>query len=286
MNAFEWGGPTGGPASSVGTGVEVHVYRVPSAPDRPQEWRDAAAVTVDRRGFALCDGASTAYRAGPWSRLLAREYITEAPDHSREALPVWVDHCQQKWNEQEAERRHARAAAAAVPGAEDRDPHRRAWDFWVDDAESRGVAKATLLGMRLLPATEGWSFEAVAVGDTCLLHLRGDTLLHAFPLADASRFGSHPDLLSTDEHLDGTRIHHYGGRLGPHDVVLLVTDALAEALLARTHAGDGAEAAAWWRVVRRLDETSFERLVTGLRAARQIERDDTTMIRIRPSANG
>ncbi|MGW1322843.1 hypothetical protein ACWD64_09980 [Streptomyces antibioticus] len=264
-----------------GTGVDVHVYRVPATPECPEEWRDAVAVSGDRRAFALCDGASSAFRAGPWARLLAREYVTEGPDHSPESLVHWVDRCREKWSEREAERRKGNAAAA-VMGADGQETHRRPADFWLEDAEARGVAKATFLGMRLRPAPEGWSFEAVAVGDSCLLHLRGDALLRAFPLGDAALFGSHPDLLSAAEPLAADRIHHYRGRLDGQDTVLLVSDALAETLLTHGHTGAGPGAAAWWQVVRQVDEPAFERLVTELRAARAIERDDTTMIRIRP----
>ncbi|MFD5744000.1 hypothetical protein ACFXJM_24275 [Streptomyces massasporeus] len=285
MNAAEPSGRTDLNATTESP-LDVHVYRVPSMLERPQEWRDAAAVKGDRTAFALSDGASSAYRAGPWSRLLAERYLTEAPDHSAESLTAWAERCRDLWSALEEQRKKGRAQAAAARPADEPPVHHRHRDFWLHDAEARSVAAATFLGTKVHRAPEGWSFEAVAVGDSCLLHVRENSLWHAFPLDDARQFGSHPDLLTAGAPLPVDRIHHYREQLHEHDMVLLVSDALAEVLLAQGGPEAGADAARWWRVVRRLDETAFLRFVTGLRAARMIETDDTTMIRIGPRATG
>ncbi|MGV9245335.1 hypothetical protein [Streptomyces sp. NPDC003710] len=246
--------------------VDAHVYFVPSTPDRPFEYQDCPAISQDRTVYALCDGASSAYRAGPWSRLLAAAYIDEVPDHSRESVAGWIERCRLRWDEEETRRKLKRDEVS----------------FWVADAEARGVAATTFLGMKFRAAVEGLSFEAVAVGDTCLFHIRGDRLLRAFPIDDSTAFGSHPDLVTSRSDpltgLEPIRSHH--GRFGAHDMIVLASDALAQVLLERAGFDAGPDTAVWWRAVRRLDASSFTRLVTELRTARIIETDDTTLIRI------
>ncbi|MEU6366634.1 hypothetical protein ABZ876_13080 [Streptomyces sp. NPDC046931] len=62
--------------------------------------------------------------------------------------------------------------------------------------------------------------------------------------------------------------------------IVLASDALAQVFLERAGFDAGPDTAVWWRVVRRLDASSFTRLVTELRTAWIIETDDTTLIRI------
>ncbi|MGW2821927.1 hypothetical protein ACWC24_13080 [Streptomyces sp. NPDC001443] len=250
------------------TAVDAHVYFVPSAPDRPLEYQDCPAVSPDRTVYALCDGASSAYRAGPWGRLLAAAYTDEGPDRTRESVVRWIERCCLRWDEEESRRRKQRGEVS----------------FWVADAETRGVAAATLLGLKLFASVEGWSYEAVAVGDTCLLHVQGDRLLSAHPLDDPAAFDSHPDLLTSraEPWTAAESIRSCDGRIGSQDMLVLASDALAQVLLERAGSAAGPDAAVWWQVVRRLDARAFTRLVTELRTAGIIETDDTTLIRICP----
>ncbi|WP_051950964.1 hypothetical protein [Actinacidiphila yeochonensis] len=248
--------------------VDVHVYVVPSAPETPGDCRDIAAVAADRRAFALCDGASSAYRAGDWAGLLSGSFSLDDPGAEPESVLPWLDACRGWWNDQAA----ARPASGGAVGQQ----------FFQANAVARGSA-STFLGVRLRWAAEGWQYTAAAVGDTCLFHVRGGHLLHAFPVTSAAAFDDRPDLVLTREEADGadaSRLRTSRQTVRPGDELHLVTDALAQLLL--THGTpDAPDAALWWHVMGRLGAADFDRMVTRLRQTGEIETDDTTLVRVR-----
>jgi len=247
--------------------VAVHVYVVPSAPETPHECRDVPAVAADRRTFALCDGASAAYRAGDWAHLLAAHFVTDPPAVDEASMRLWLSERRAHWNDETAER-------PAGDGAVGR-------QFFRANAVARGSA-ATFMGVRLSWAAEGWRYAAVAVGDTCLFHVRDGRLLTAFPVTHPASFDDHPDLVGTREPPQApppSWLRTTGTQVWPGDELHLVTDALAKVLL--THAvPDAPDAAVWWHVMSNANAGDFARLVRRLRESRQIETDDTTLVRV------
>jgi hypothetical protein len=132
------------------------------------------------------------------------------------------------------------------------------------------------------PKAKG-SWRALAVGDSCLFHVRGDELLAFGPVERADQFDNSPHLISSrspqplrrgDEHLTVL-----SGAWRPGDTFLLATDAIAKYLMAEQEEGRPP-----WTTVRDLDgsngSTSFARLVELLRSERVLHNDDTTLLRV------
>src|SRR4051812_21505254 len=115
----------------------------------PDECQDAVLGDAGRGRFAVADGASESAHAGLWAQLLVADFVGRDDDPAGWAARLGP--VRQRW-------------AAAVAG-EDAD----AAQPWFVEARMRQGAFATLLGVRV-DAAGGW--EAVAVGDSCLFHVR------------------------------------------------------------------------------------------------------------------
>jgi hypothetical protein len=169
---------------------------------------------------------------------------------------------------------------------------RRVWDRWLGHYlrgreaagrplqwfEEPGLAHgafATLLGLTLGPRT--WS--ALAVGDSCLLHLRTGRLELAFPVAASVDFGRRPLLLASNPaHGRGVKGYSRWGYLRPGDCFCLATDALACYLLQQLEAGSGPDA-----LLEALRH-DFAGEVARLRGARRLRNDDVTLVVVEISA--
>ncbi|MHC4730763.1 MAG: hypothetical protein ACYS6Z_09265 [Planctomycetota bacterium] len=176
----------------------------------------------------------------------------------------------------------APSAANASPGGADEpsatDPH------WLDPAPAAllpaqcGSAEAA----SRQTATAG-HWRALAIGDTCLFHVRGNVLLEVGPLQSSDEFDSRPVLLASrgPQHLAGsdTHVRMLGGTWRSQDTFYLVTDALAKWILEQHETGVSP-----WQVLQELgtdaEEVPFERLIADLRSSKALHNDDTTLLRV------
>lgn len=166
---------------------------------------------------AVADGASLSALPEPWARTLVRELC---------AVPVRAL--------SDADTLHAAlrtlsdgwpaALRSYVTGLG------RPLDWLEPHALQHGPA-ATFVAVGVLPVPGGWRWSAAAVGDCCLFHTRGDTLVTAFPLCLPESFGHHPDLVRGLDCLGAagpSAIRTASGKAAPGDVLLLASDALAK----------------------------------------------------------
>ncbi|NHD19498.1 hypothetical protein G9447_14650 [Actinopolyspora sp. BKK1] len=214
------------------------------------ENEDAHAGNAVLGRYAVSDGASTAARSEIWSRLLTRSFVWEQQD------PL----CAESLAELRARWWNA-VSGTALP--------------WYARAKLLEGSAATFLGL-FLGAQE---FHARAVGDSCLLHLRGSEILTAGPLERAEQFNRSPPLMYTHpsrEVAEGD-VWVCEGDYQPDDTFVLATDAAAKCLL-RHHERDG--------TVSPLPEpgeraAAFHDRIDDLRATGELDNDDTTVCVIR-----
>ena len=87
---------------------------------------------------------------------------------------------------------------------------------------------------------DGFENQALAVGDTCLFHIRDRKLLSVFPLCRSADFVCSPWLIGsrgfTGEMMAGRELR-CAGEFQAGDRLWLMTDALAQWFLRRTEAG-------------------------------------------------
>jgi hypothetical protein len=243
----------------------------------PEEYEDASWVGPDgaprgeRAGrflrLAVCDGASEAVLAGHWARHLAQRF-----GESRASVVKTLSTAVSEWQE---------IVEKYVSGRE----HDGSPIQWYEEPGLARGAFATLLMVQLTAALKGeskGSWQALALGDSCVFQVRDEQLIESFPIRDPDAFNSSPQLVPSrpaDNDLVVSRIDRYRGRWESGDSFYLATDALAAWFL--RHSSRGNEP---WGVLRDLDTeagpSSFEAWIASLRDAGEIHNDDVTLIRV------
>jgi len=218
-----------------------------------------------RRGqrfrFAVADGATETSFSGVWARLLVSSFVRRAIDFdfaSEEIRPL-----QTKWEKL--------VHCKSLP--------------WYAEEKLASGAFSSLLGLEFSEeSTDGGVkrvWRAAAFGDSCLVQMRGDEIIAAFPLQESASFTSRPDLLSslpTSQNATNGAVMKIQGSWGCDDTFFLMTDALGCWFFKEKEAGGQP-----WITLRDLDtqgQSSFSAWVASLRASRAMKNDDVTLIRI------
>ncbi len=246
--------------------IYAHCFYLQKAGNKRKEYEDAFSPKhVDQGGhlfrFAVADGATETSFAGVWAKMLVRAYVRGSlgfPEGS-DALA----RLRERW----------RLIVGKRPLP------------WYAEEKVRLGAAATFLGLTLEAPVEAqgriW-WRAVALGDSCLFHVRGDVLQAGFPIEKSADFTNQPALLSTnlgeDQRLPEHTVTHTG-EARPDDSFYLMTDALACWFWASYEQGQ-----APWQTLRDLGtcdaRESFSTLVRTLRKQKFIRNDDVTLFRI------
>jgi hypothetical protein len=236
-------------------------FWLPKQGNTVDEYEDASAVDTRRGCFAITDGATESSFAGTWAQLLTQGFIN-LPSGAIPPCESWLPPLRQRWLEQ--------VTGRPLP--------------WYAEAKLAQGAFATFLGLmvsRRRGALRRW--QAIAVGDSCLFHLRQDRLHHKFPIACSSEFGSTPWMLSSRPPTAAVKppveSRATGSwRLG--DRFWLMTDALAQWFLCQAEAG----AYPWHTVQPVLDArdgaSAFQHWIETLRGKQQLRNDDVTLVAI------
>lgn len=154
---------------------------------------------------------------------------------------------------------------------------------WYEEPGLNAGAFASLLCLKLDKENDTeTNWEAIALGDCCLFHIRDNELISSFPIASSSEFSNRPYLLSSNpaNNINSSKhIKRLTGRWQKNDSFFLMTDALAAWFLKQVEDGetpwisilDSATA----RYVQPLSE-----LVMYLRERGTIRNDDVSVIRL------
>lgn len=311
-----------------------------------RHYDDAFDADVNRRRFALADGAAESGFAGLWARMLVEQFVRRT-ECEEDDWSAWLPDVQDRWRaELEAKdlpyygeekfrqgsfatflgvlliangtestivsdahgrdaERHADNFDAAVAsvlghrlGIED-DDHERVEDDASDSDDptfrSRPVSAAdrlyapsppanpsdTTCAGTAAPSLSTGTWRAVAVGDSCLFHLRDGQLLHAFPLDDPASFDNAPWLLGSRMPIPEVRQPRAvcgRGQIEKGDRLWLMSDALAQWFLIECRAGRGP----WLELEPLLQdsETEFEMWVGRQRTDRRMRNDDVTLVAV------
>ena len=247
--------------------VNARAFWAPKAGNRVEEYEDAfwPVRGMNRTGtrfrFAVADGATETSFSALWAQQLVRSYGAGSLRHGQFDAALRQE--QARW----------RGAVSSKPLP------------WYAEAKVLDGAYAALLGLELHGHETGtMTWQALAVGDCCLMHVRGDALLASFPATDAGFFTSRPYLLSSNPAsnnpgLNGgltEQLRHTGGACQPGDRFFLMTDALAHWFLHSAATGK-----APWRTCRAVTQGGARRfgaLVDELRSRHGLRNDDVTLL--------
>jgi hypothetical protein len=239
----------------------------PKAGNAEEEYEDAywpkprlSGEIQHRFCVAVADGATDSSFSGIWAKKLVRAYCKGSLDlaHLDSTLPP----LQQQWD--------SIVRRKKLP--------------WYAEEKARDGAFSTLLGLALQDEDERercGSWNATAVGDSCLAHVRGNDLLSTFPISDSAAFGNSPLLISSNAASNKQlqqNIHNADGTWDVGDTFYLMTDAIAAWFFRESEAGHSP-----WMALRDLEtdvSLSFRPWIDGLRKTKAIRNDDITLYRI------
>jgi hypothetical protein len=231
-------------------------------------WRHCGKLGRERFRFAVSDGASASMLSGKWAQILTKVVCSaEKSDENLDDIFHILRLASKRWD------KWFRAYLK----------YRQTNDIvikWYEEPGLRAGGFATLLGLELDQTSEEW--RALAVGDSCLFHVRSSELLTRFPIQHALAFDNNPDLLGKDSVHDKKLpqlVNRTTGTWQLGDQFFLMTDALAQWFLTEVEAERKP-----WEALRNVELTAgdqaFTELIDGLRRDRTLRNDDVTLGRI------
>lgn len=234
--------------------VHWQALSLPKRGHSAEEYEDAFAGNAALGRFAIADGATESSFAGLWARLLVNRFLRQ-PVGLKQPWADWLPPLQQRWN---------------------REVRSQPLPWYAEEKVDQG-AYATFLGLVL----QGERWQAVAVGDSCLFHVREGQLLQAFPVSRSEEFGNTPALVgsrATTPEMVQRRAVRAEGDWQVGDWLLLMTDALAQWFLAEGEADRRP-----WEAVRQLltgsaGPADMSAWVEPLRQQGALRNDDVTFL--------
>lgn len=178
------------------------------------ECEDFIAFDTQTCRFAVADGATEAFDARKWAERLAQHWVQNESALTPEEFREWV----------------------ATEGRELHDSWSSLSLSWYSEEKARNGSFAAFAGVELDLRGDSLSWQAIALGDACLLHCRRGELLKSLPLSHSESFNSAPVLVASDSSLHEISMQSVvveTGSCESEDVLLLLSDALASWCLER-----------------------------------------------------
>lgn len=156
---------------------------------------------------AISDGAAETSFSALWARLMVEAFVEVAGD--KNGFVSRIPGLRNEWD--------AKIKEKTLP-------------WYAEEKVSKG-AFATLLGLTITHSNDtSLRWNSIAVGDSCLFHVRGNHPVSTFPATTVAQLRERPNLLSsrTEANPDGEGLlKTQEGEFFPGDRLFLVTDALA-----------------------------------------------------------
>jgi hypothetical protein len=210
--------------------------------------------------FAVADGVSESFLSGRWARHVTHQYCTTPPlTLGANDIECWLDDLRGTWD----------------PGR-----HLGADGAWYQTEKAAQGSHAAFIGLQITGPNR---WEAMAVGDSCLFHIRptdyGCRLMMSFPIDDASSFDNYPDVVpSVVPGSGGPSVRSLFSTHESGDFFLLMSDAIAEYVLRQSAASPEV-----WKWFQKAPAESIEQFVATARSTEvgHLRDDDTTVMRIK-----
>jgi hypothetical protein len=220
------------------------------------ECEDSLAVDMQTCRFAVADGATEAFDARKWAERLAQNWVQRESTLTVEEFRRWV----------------------TVEGRELQESWNGLNLSWYSEEKARAGSFAAFVGVEVDFEADLPSWKAIALGDACLLHCRGGSLIKGLPLSRSESFNTAPILVASDSTLHESSMPSVvidSGSCECGDVLWLMSDAAAAWYLKYLENGNGA--------VNLFDtkcDEELSRFFDEERLAGRIRNDDLAIIRI------
>lgn len=220
---------------------------------------DSYSAAPDHGFAAISDGASSSIGAREWSQLLTDAFVSVRPPMTGDGIRAFLQ-----------------TTAAAFASR----PVDAGANWWGEDALRTG-AFATFLGFRALRTAHGVAWEAAAIGDSIVVHLRregsGPRLMEGFPLEAGAGFAGSPSLVGSVSAQEGRlpAVRIASGTGLATDRWLLLTDEVAAWALRRSENGNPV-----WSLLLDATNAELDAALTAARRSGELANDDLTVLRL------
>jgi len=243
------------------TTITITRYLLPKHGNEMSECEDAIGVNETRYRFVVADGATEAFDAGNWSRRLAQNWV------DREGLLTASEFWQ--WLIEEGQ-----ALTESWKGQQ---------LSWYSEAKQRLGSFAAFVGVEIDFTESRPNWTAIALGDSCLVHARGNELMDSFPISNSTLFGSAPILApsaaATNSHASN-EIAVSSGRLESGDEVFLLSDAIASWYLRLSEQSDASTRDQFGELLNDNNRHGLEEFLELQRTSGRLKNDDIAIIRL------
>jgi hypothetical protein len=188
--------------------LQLRQLLLPKLGQEASDCEDVIAVDTQTCRFAVADGATEAFDARNWAERLAQHWVRNESSLTPENFRNWV----------------------AAEGRELQDSWNGLTLSWYSEEKARAGSFAAFVGVELDLKSDSPSWQAIALGDACLLHCRRGTLLKSLPLSSSDSFNSAPVLVASDASLHDLTMQSLvidSSGCQNEDVLLLMSDAAA-----------------------------------------------------------
>lgn len=237
----------------------VH-FLLPKAGLLLSECEDALALCHRRGRYCVADGATEAYDSRRWARFLTKCWAANDRLLTKEEFEPWL----------------------AILGARLEQRWSRRPLPWYAEEKARGGAFAAFIGLAFIQSEDRFVWQTVALGDSCLVHTRDNTIVEALPISEPEAFGYHPTLIPSNllrQQGIGEQFTVANGHAEQNDAFLLLTDAIA-AWYIRMSTEDPTRVHELTQLLDQQDFAGFEQFVTRERADKSLRNDDVAIMRI------
>jgi hypothetical protein len=243
-------------------GSRIDEYEDASWPSKPLNTSQGCSFR-----FAVADGATESSYAKIWAKQLVRAFCIGKLD--ADSILDYLPSLQHRWSV--IVNKRVTAQGRPIP--------------WYVEEKVRDGAFAAILGLSIDEDSPGYRYgnwRAIAIGDSCVVHMRGDQVLTRFPLDNSTSFSNHPKLLSSNPARNESVLKHLRiveSTWKSEDTFYLMTDALACWFMKELEVGQTP-----WTVLRSLEPNSqiefFRDWVDELCASKAMRNDDVTLLRV------
>jgi hypothetical protein len=242
--------------------VESSLFVLPKEGASVEECEDAAAADDAALCYAVADGATEAFDAGSWARLLAGEWVRSSPTSADEF---------RAWAAAQGERLRAGWSELSLP--------------WYAEEKRRAGSFAAFVGVKFDEQGAALRWRAAALGDSCFVQTRGGSVVEALPLDKSADFNSSPILLPSAEALREAalaRAVFREGEAATGDIFYLLSDAVA-AWFFESCETRGESLAEFDSLLASSENERLSEFVARERGAGRLKDDDVAAVRIKVS---
>ena len=222
------------------------------------ECEDAFACNRTTMRFAVADGATESFDAASWAQRLATRWVNSSDLLTEEGFWTWLQ------SEGQA--------------------HNDSWNRldlpWYSMEKRRAGSFAAFVGVEI---QDDKSWNALALGDSCLVHCGTSNVRMMFPVSGSIDFGSTPVLAPSCTELNihaRSAIALKAGKLGDDDKLLLLSDAIAAWFIRLNEQQDNKTMSDLYRLLRQEDETAILDFLELERSAGRLKDDDVVIVSI------